>query len=362
MRFRGTNKKRILFAVLNILLSVFSLGCFIAVAVLGGKLESQKQAIRWQGESEMEFTQLSFYIPVDNKMGLEQVQAFRSSVMDKVHEAALDVDKDNQLMVDAWSTTGKLKVSSTLGSGDASVIAVGGNFFDFHPIRLISGSYISANDVMQDRVLLDEDLAWLLFGGTELQGMSFRINGIPFVVAGVIRRETDFASELAYTSGMGLYMSYDAYAQLDENAGISCYELVMPEPVDDFAMNFAKEKFPIKGVEILENTDRYGFEGLLKVIGGFGKRSMQSMGLIYPYWENAARCIEDWSALLLFLGLLAVILPIVTLTVIVLRYIRRGKNKVEDEVLPRIKENTQEAIRVRQRKRWEKKYGKHEKR
>jgi len=99
-----------------------------------------------------------------------------------------------------------------------SVIAVGGNFFDFHPIRLLSGNYITPDDLMQDRVLLDEETAWLLFGGTELSGMSFKINGVPFVVAGVIQREQDFASEKAYSSGMGIYMSYDGYSSLFEEA------------------------------------------------------------------------------------------------------------------------------------------------
>lgn len=61
---------------------------------------------------------------------------------------------------------------------------MGGNFFDFHPIRLLSGNYISPDDLMKDRVLLDEDTAWLLFGGTQLEGLSFKIDGVPFVVAG----------------------------------------------------------------------------------------------------------------------------------------------------------------------------------
>ena len=36
---------------------------------------------------------------------------------------------------------------------------------------------------MQDRALLDEETAWLLFGGTDNRAFSFKINGVPFVVA-----------------------------------------------------------------------------------------------------------------------------------------------------------------------------------
>ena len=91
-------------------------------------------------------------------------------------------------------------MASELGHGEASAIAVGGNFFDFHPIRLLNGTYLAESDLMKDRVLLDEDLAWLLFGGTDLQGMPMEINGVPFVVGGVVQREQDFASRRAYTA------------------------------------------------------------------------------------------------------------------------------------------------------------------
>jgi hypothetical protein len=36
--------------------------------------------------------------------------------------------------------------------------------------------------------------------------------------------------------------------------------------------------------------------------------------------------------------------------------LRRGKKKMDEEILPEAREKTEEAIRVRQRKRWEKKH------
>jgi len=272
------------------------------------------------------------------------------------------VSSSQTLFCDAWSTGGKVKISSATGQGEVYAIAVGGSFFNFHPVRLLSGSYINESDLMQDRVLLDEDTAWLLFGGTELQGMNVKINGVPFVVAGVIEREDDRASEKAYTNGMGIFMSYEAYSALTENAGISCYELVMAEPVDNFSYNFTDEKFPIRGGEIVENTGRYSPASLFKVLKSFGTRSMQTHGVIYPYWENAARYIEDWCALLLLFTVLAAVIPIISILVWAVKLIRRGKRGLEEELMPRIKENAEEAIRVRQRRRWEKKRGIHEKR
>lgn len=362
MKAKGNKKNRIIKWILRVLLCMISIACLALIAFLSKELRSQQQAERWQGESEQVFSQISVFIPVHEGMDLNQVQQFRNDAAEKLKAAAFELNSDSQLYVDAWSSTGLVDVSSALGSGKAEVLAVGGDFFSFHPIRLLSGNYINPNDLMKDRVLLDEELAWLLFGGIDLQGLSFKINGQNFVVAGVVDRQADRESGLAYGGGMGLFMSYDAYLGLNENAKINCYEFVMAQPVEGFAYNFAAEKFKDSKWLVLENTGRFQLEELLDIIPQFGKRSMQTMGLIYPYWENAARYIEDWCALLLFVAIAAAVYPLMGFMLWFIRLFRKGKHKIEDDVLPRVKENTQEAIRVRQRRRWERKRGLHEKR
>ena len=357
---RAKKVKRLLLLLVCIALTLAAAACFITGFLLSKRLLPQQAAQRWQGESELQYTQLSCFVPIDEKLSLNQIYTFRTELMKKLHEAALDADDSQQLYVDAWSCTGKALATTDLGKGDASVIAVGGDFFHFHPLRLYNGTYFYESDLMKDRVLLDEDLAWLLFGGTELQGLTLKINGVPFVVAGVIEREQDFASELAYTAGMGLYMSYDAWKELEPNAGITCYELVMAEPVRGFAVNFAREKFPIGQGEIVENTDRFTMGNLLWLVTKYGTRSMQKLGVLLPYWENAARCMEDWCSLLYLLGWLLIVTPLTVLTVTTVRLLRRGKEKLADDVLPEWKDRAEEAVRVRQRRRWERRHGKHE--
>lgn len=358
---RKISKKRILLSALNVLAVILALACALAALHLTGILDAQKAAERWRGENELKFSQVSCYLPVDGKLELGQIYEFRQKMTESFHAAALDIDNDSKLFVDAWSTTGKLSAISALGKGEVSVIAVGGQFFNFHPLRLLSGSYISEDDLMKDRVLLDPESAWLLFGGTDLQGMELRLNGRPFLVAGVVDREEDFASRRAYTAGMGIYMSYEALKELDESAGITCYELVSAEPVKGFAANMVKTNFPIGAGELVENSRRYSVSSLFKVLGNFGKRSMQTLGVVYPYWENAARLMEDWSAVLALLCVLFALLPACTGAVLLVKGLRRGKAKLSHEVLPKIKDSAEEAIRVRQRRRWEKKQGRHEK-
>ncbi len=357
---RLSRRQRILLIVCLAMLLLAGI-CFLAARHLSGILYTQQEAERWQGESETEFSQVSCYLPADGKIGLSEVQGFRNAAMTKLKESSVDVAGEEQLMLDCWSTTGKVIAVGETGKGDASVIAVGGSFFDFHPIRLISGDYLRQTDLMQDRVLLDEELAWLLFGGTDLHGMTVKLNGVPFMVAGVIERETDFASRKAYTAGFGLFMSYDAYAQLMETAGISCYEFVLAQPVKDFAVNVAREKFPIGQGVILCNTTRFEYGKRMDVILKYGTRSTQNTGVVFPYWENAARMVEDWAGLWTFLGTVLLIVPGIVALVELYRFLAYGKEKLEEEYWPEFKDRAEEAVRVRQRKRWERRHGVHEK-
>ncbi len=346
--------------VLCIALALAGAACFAGARQLSGKLASQYAAERWRGESGTAYGQVSCFVPVDEKLTLSQIYEFRTNLLQRLHESGADADTEETLFVDAWSCSGKALATTDLGKGDANVIAVGGDFFQFHPLLLLSGSYIQGSDLMKDRVLLDEDLAWLLFGGTELQGLTLKINGVPFQVAGVIRREQDFASKKAYTAGMGLFMSYDAWSAMNEGAGITAYELVSAEPVKNYAVSFVREKFPIGGGEIVQNTGRFSMGNLLWLVTQFGTRSMQKLGVLLPYWENAARCMEDYCALLYFLAWVLILTPGIVLLVSLIRLLRRGRDKLAEDVFPAWKDGAEEFVRVRQRRRWEKKHGKHE--
>ena len=62
-----------------------------------------------------------------------------------------------------------------------------------------------------------------------------------------------------------------------------------------------------------------------------------------------------------FLGTVLLIFPTVVLVLTALQSGRQVKTKLEDDILPDLSEKTQEAIRKRQRRHWERKHGEHEK-
>lgn len=331
--------------------------CIAGLIYTGRMLESQYEYERWRGDNEDGFSQISCFMPSDGKLTTESVYGFRTAMMNKLTEAS--IENPETQFIDCWSTQGSASVGGERNSGQASVTAVGGNFFAFHPLRLVNGSYIYENDLMKDNVLLDEELAWMLFGGNNLAGMTVYLYNIPFRIAGVVARESDYASAKAYTAGPGLYMSYDAYLSCsgDEKAGISCYEFVMPNPVKNFALGFAQSKFPIGSGEMLENTNRFSFLRLISIAKDPAVRVMRGTA-DYPYWENAARYAENKAATLLVLTIVFALGPEIIMLAAFIRNLSWGRAKLDEEIIPEARERLEESIRVRQRQRWEKQHGK----
>ena len=313
-------------------------GIFFAVCFsLPGRLQSQFAAERWTGESELRFEQLSCFMSERDTLGVESIYQFRAKLTEKLTTASIEAPENGSLFNDAWSSFGSVAVYGDHGNAECSVIAVGGDYFAFHPLRLLSGSYISEDDLMGDRVLLDRELAWRLFGGTDLQGMTVTINNLPYMVAGVVEREQDFASEKADGEVARMYMSYSAYNTLtggEEAAGapIECYEIVMPQPVEGFAEDILKNEFAIGSGEIINNSGRFTFGEILGIIKQFGTRSMHTTSVIYPYWENAARCLGDWCALFMLLGIIFGAGPLACAFVVLMILLIRLKDYLSDNV------------------------------
>lgn len=303
--------KRVL--IVNASALAISLVCLIVCLSLSGTLESQKAAARWAGEDAGDYAQLSCFMSGSDSLDLGQIYTFRQALEGRLTEEALELPENARPYTDAWSAVRSLSVSGEHGSGRATATAVGGDFFFFHPFRLLSGSYIAEGDYMDDRVVLDRELAWRLYGSDDLAGLTVEIEGVPFVVAGVIDRDRDNASEKAQSASMGLYLSYSAYRRLEgADETIGCYEIVMPEPVRGFAEGFVKGQFPLGGGELVVNSGRFGVEGSWGILRDFGTRSMRLTDVVYPDWENAARYLGDWCALLLGVALALAVCPAVT--------------------------------------------------
>ena len=263
---------------------------------LAKEQESQTMAERWSEKKDV--AQVSCFFSVNSGITEDRIIEFEHTIDSALTDAAVLQESENpgaRLWADAYSADGRITLSSEKTSLEADAIGIGGDFFPFHPLKLLSGSYFSGNDLMQDLCIIDQDAAWQLFGSNNVAGMTVNIGGIPHIVAGVVERPSGRLEEAAGLDSTLVYVSYQTLSELGNCNGINHYEIVMPNPVTSFAENLIRERLGSseKEAEVLENTSRYSFFSRLKRIPAFGTRSMNGKAIIYPYWENIARGYED---------------------------------------------------------------------
>lgn len=274
---------------------------------LGGSQLAQTAAERWSSDGDA--SQVSCFFSVGRGITEDELIEFQHTIDGALTDASVLQESENpsaRLWADAYSADGQVTLSNDKTSLTADAIGIGGDFFLFHPLTLLCGSYFSGNDLMQDYCVIDEDAAWQLFGSNDVAGMTVYIGGVPHIVTGVVRRPDGRLAEAAGLDGTLVYVSYQTLTELGDSHGINHYEVVMPNPVTGFAYNYVKEKLGAdeKEVEVVENTTRYSILSRLKLIGQFGTRSMNGKAIIYPYWENIARGYADILMVLTLFGVL----------------------------------------------------------
>lgn len=98
---------------------------------------------------------------------------------------------------------------------------------------------------------------------------------------------------------------------ISDVGGIACYELIMPDSVENYAANLVKEKLSFKDnadIVVMDSRARFSFGPLINIFRSFPGRSMQLTEFSYPYWENIARGWEDILAMVVMAQLLLYIL------------------------------------------------------
>lgn len=278
----------------------------LVMRAVAGTQSGQQAAKRFSSDGTR-FSQISVFFTEKAKVIPESILVLRG----KINETMTAQDQTSeagtqQPYIDCYSATGSLTVSTDRATGSFRACGVGGHFFFFHPLTLQSGSYISDDSMMDDAIVLDEDCAWQLFGSTDVAGMQVFAGQTPLVVAGVVARENTLFSEAAGNTKPTIYMPYPTLKRLGSVSSISCYEIVLPRLTGSYATQLVRDQLDVgkSKREIVENTTRYRPSHLMDVLGSYGKRSMQTKPLVYPYWENQARATEDVCALLWVLFLI----------------------------------------------------------
>ena len=289
--------------------SVLCLLCFggliFAESVIEKKLYDQQMAKRWSKEGEA--AQISAFYSPEEIEDTTYFKGIEQSITKALQQASISTENENaRLWIDAVSRSGKIKLSSERVFVEVKAIGISGDFFQFHPQKILAGSLIRGDSMMQDGVVIDKETAWQLFGSSDVAGMQIMIGSVPHFITGVIERPPGRFQKAAGLDKPICYLSLEHLENYGTISGGFTYEVVMPNPVQNFAFSTLQTAVGIENenVVLVENSSRFKAVSIFKVMKQFGIRSMSFQEISYPYWENVARGYEDIFAVFLGLKLL----------------------------------------------------------
>lgn len=324
------DKKNILLLLLNVVLVVACIMVSRVAETSSEKLYSQKFASRWE-EKRNSYAQVSAFISPGEDMQMQGVQNIRNSILEKMTKDSLMESKKNaRVWVDAYSGECTATVWRETNNLSVTAVGVGGDFFLFHPIPLLSGGYISDSDLNQDRVVVDENFAWAMFGSNDIVGMQIWMDNTVYTIAGVVEVDENPLYRTAYGKNNRIYMSYEQLKKQQENLKVTAYEMLMPNPLSNYAyyalrtacgleenqedtMDKSDNPLDFGNIEVVENSNRYNFIPLYQKWKNRKYQSMRTTAIGYPFWENLARVEETKQMQLWKLRIILLICPMVCL-------------------------------------------------
>lgn len=354
MKVRFADIKKSLLLLFLVLIGILAHGIG---GLMIGNLLSQSAADRWDRSGGS--AQVSVFFSDMMSMEADRLTAFGHQLDDKLTmDSLVPVREGARLWADAYSARGSVTLESNLSRIETKAYGVGGDYFLFHPLPLkIGASYLTGSDSMQDRVLLDENAAWRLFGSYDVAGQEIIIGQGDHshigMVAGVVESEGGYLNQQAGAESMTVYLSYAMLKEYGWCENIQSYEIVMPNPIPDYAVSTVRETLGVDedNAEIIENSSRFSMINRLKILREFGTRSMNTRSIIYPYWENTARGSEDILAVLALIETVSFAAALLVVCIAGIRYAKRHPLPVA-----RLRQYVEDRIEEKRRERY---YEKH---
>lgn len=325
---------------------IFLILMFVSGHIAGSQPE-QNAADRWSSKGDA--AQVSCFFSANMRMTEDRLISFEHTLDGALKDAGVVAESENpgaRLWTDAYSADGTLSVSSDRARlNNVDAIGIGGDFFLFHPLKLLSGAYFSGNDIDKNYCVIDRDAAWQLFGSNNVAGKIVFIGDQPHIVTGVVERPEGRLAKAAGLDSTLIYVSYETLSKLGSANSINHYEIVMPNPVSKFAFDYVKKNLGSSETEteVIENTSRFSLLSRLKLIETFGTRSMNGRAIIYPYWENIARGYEDILLVLTVFELIFLLYPTALVLVLFVIWWRHKGWTVRDVYL-KVKDKAERLV------------------
>lgn len=312
------------------------LGCFLIVlifACMGNHIKNKLPDVniykKW--DEKEGYAQLSVYLPVGDMQDKSMYDGMLYQMQEALKKDSIEPENEkSRMLLGAYSGYGSVTMGTKEATVSVDTIGVGGDFFYFHPVELIDGSYLTEEYLMQDYVLLDKNTAWKLFGATNVTGMQVLIGDIPFLVAGVYEPTDIWLSKEAGLDESIVFMFYGSLEKCGTVPGIQWLDFILPNPVKGFGQKVLTENSPInlEDAVVIEHSTRFDSIPLYKLVPDYLERIMSKSGIVYPYWENIARGYENVLVAFLLVETVCLLCGVVLLiqSVRPVKNIKRGFN------------------------------------
>lgn len=229
---------------------------------------------------------------------------------------------EGRLWCDAYSYFTTVYASRGEGNPiECSAIVTGGDFFAMHELDFVTGWYYSDTDMNSDRVVIDERLAFQLFGSNFVEDLQIRLGSELCYVAGVVAIDETPAKEIQLGDKPLVYIPESIAQRIFGENNYDSYEIMMQNSVDSYALNAISSA--AEGKQIIDVVNRYQLKKTLSLIKEFPMRSYHTDKIEYPYWENVDRGNEDILAVLLIVNVIALILFVFNLVLFIIERKKR---------------------------------------
>lgn len=145
---------------------------------------------------------------------------------------------------------------------DARVLGVTSDFGKFYDINLSNGNFINEDGEDEFHAVIEDRLAYRLFGNENVEGLKIKILNKDFKIIGVVKRDNSIIQNLSEDGLDKVYIPLQAMVKLDDKAKISYLQF---------------QNFDV-------NVSQKGEEMVINILGQIGKDSKQY--LITDYSEE----------------------------------------------------------------------------
>ena len=312
-------KRNIAAAVLDIILGAAWGAVLIYAGLLKKEVSMQTAAELWESGGSIPYSVASLYYSEDSAKDIDGIYSLKASISKKMKEESINAENEEggRNYIDCWYGESRITVSSEKTTETAEVFYVGGDYFRIHIPQIVSGGLIYPEDISTDRIVLDENASWLLFGSRDTEGMTVEAGGKEYVVAGVIAAPNKKgAMKRAYDEMKSacVYLPYQAADTNGEAASFTGYDILMPDKVLGYAKNIISSAAGINektfNMYLTESRSRFRLDAIKKKTKEMNSFVSRRNTAVIPYWEAAAREAE-LDMTICFLGGIILAVPTV---------------------------------------------------